>query len=95
MLNFVTEKPPYKKSGNAIQNTEEWQEFIMAMGCGLKPQEYVTVNFPKEHRIFQQLKDPTNSFITCARYKIKKLGLPYDVYGRNGIVYIVGRGVIS
>lgn len=95
MINFVTQKPPLKINHRAIQDTEEWEEFVMAMGCGLKPQEYVTINFPKEHQIWKQIRDPHQSFLASAKEKIKKLQLPYDAYIRNGIIYIVGRGIIS
>lgn len=95
MLNFVTAPPPVKSGKGYVTKTEEWEEFVMALGCGLKPQEYITINFPKEHAIWKVVKDPHTAFLAIAKDKIKKLQLPYDAYIRNGVIYIVGRGVIS
>lgn len=95
MINFVTSKPPLRKNHKVIQSTEEWEDFVMALGAGLKPQEYITVHFPKEHEIWKESRDPHQSFLSSAKDKIKKLQLPYDAYIRNGVIYVVGRGVIS
>lgn len=95
MLNFVSSPPPPKAAHHALEETDEWQDFIMSLGAGLKPQEYIVINFPAEHRIHQRIKYPNSSFVTNARKRIKKLQLPYDVYERGGSIYVVGRGVIS
>jgi hypothetical protein len=95
MINFLKEPPPPKAARSVIVKTEEWQDFVMACGAGLKPQEYITVEFPKEHAIWAHTKHPTEAFLHAAKTKIKELGLPYDAYVRNGIIYVVGRGVLS
>jgi hypothetical protein len=76
-------------------HTEEWQDLVMALGSGLKPQEYVTVSFPKEHAIYKAMKHPNESMLRAVKQKVKDLKLPYDVYLRNNTVYIVGRGTLS
>jgi hypothetical protein len=98
MLNFVKEPPPMKTGkggGKAITGTEEWEDTILALGAGLKPQEYISISFPAEHRIFKMVKDPLYSFRICIAEKIKKNNLPYDAYIREGVCYIVGRSVIA
>lgn len=96
MITFLQEPPPARHGhGTPLYKSEEWQDFVMALGAGLKPQEYITVEFPAGHSLCTQLKNPTHSFIYCAKTKIKHLRLPYDVYERAGVCYIVGHGVIS
>jgi hypothetical protein len=95
MLNFLKEPPPPRKVTSVINQTEEWQDFILACGSGLKPHEYITVHFPAEHPIRLKLTNPTQCFISAAKSKVKELQLPYDVYARLDVIYIVGRGVIS
>jgi len=95
MLNFVQQRPPVKNGKGYVQKTEEWQDFVMALGAGLKPQEYITVDFTSNHEIYKQVKFPLEIFLTQAKKKIKDLGLPYDCYIRNRILYCVGRGVLS
>jgi hypothetical protein len=97
MINFVKEPPPrnFRGGRTPIYQTEEWQDVTLALGSGLKPQEYISVSFPDTHQIHQQLKNPLTSMIHLLKKKVKELGLPYDVYERNQVVYVVGRGVIS
>lgn len=96
ILNFVKEPPkPRTRGNNRIQRTEEWQDLVLALGGDLKPQEYITVSFPPEHSIYKELREPTGSLMTQVKRKVKELGLPYDVYLREKVIYIVGRGVIS
>lgn len=97
MLNFLQAPPPVSRhgAGSAMFKSEEWQDFVMALGAGLKPQEYISVEFGPDHPLRAHLKSPVNSFIHCAKTKIKELRLPYDVYERAGVIYVVGRGVIS
>lgn len=98
MLNFVKEPPPPKQGkgmSTPLYKTEEWQDMMLALAAGLKPQEYITVHFPDTHPIWQQLKRPVGSLIRALKIKVAKLKLPYDVYEKNKVVYVVGRGVLS
>jgi hypothetical protein len=95
MINFLQEPPPPKKFSKIIEGLPEWQDFCMALGAGLKPQEYITVNFPPGNPVHDVCKFPNAAFISAAKKKIKAMHLPYDVYERNNIIYVVGRGVIS
>jgi hypothetical protein len=95
MINFLQTPPPPKMMNRILEGTDEWQDFIMSLGAGLKPQEYLSISFPPEHRIWKALKFPNSAFVTNARKRIKKLQLPYDVYERGGVVYVVGRSSVS
>jgi hypothetical protein len=95
MINFVKEPPPPRSQRSIIQQTEEWQDFVMACGAGLKPQEYISIEFPADHPVRKKLAHPIENFLHATKGKIKELGLPYDAYIKNGIVYVVGRGVLS
>lgn len=94
MLNFLKERPPRRLTPDGvIKQTDEWHDTIMALEAGLKPQEFVEVYFPPEHRIHQQSKHPLSTLRYALSKKVKELNLPYDVYERAGKIYIVGRGV--
>jgi hypothetical protein len=95
MLNFVKEPPPPRNSIRALKLTEEWRDFCMACEAGIKPQEYITISFPDTHHIHQQIKNPVSCFLHHAKIKVEQFKLPYDVYVRNNVVYVVGRGVIA
>lgn len=95
MMNFVTAPPPAKNGKGYIKKTEEWNDFCIALGAGLKPQEYITIEFIETHEIFRHVKYPLEIFLAQAKKKIEELRLPYDCYIRNKILYCVGRGVIS
>lgn len=98
MVNFLKEPPPPfagRWGGSPIQQTEEWKDLMLALGNGLKPQEYVTLSLPDTHPIRKKIRHVNAAFLRGLRVKIRKLGLPYDCYERNKVIYIVGRGVIS
>jgi hypothetical protein len=95
MLNFIQQPPPAQKFTGKITKTEEYQDFILSCGSGLKPHEYITINFPDTHPVRKIVRHPEGAFLAAAKKKIKELQLPYDVYCREKVIYIVGRGVIS
>ena len=97
MLNFVTTPPPPRKfsTGSPIAKTEEWQDLVLALGAGLRPQEYICVEFAPDAPIRKLVKHPTVGLILAIKKKIREMGLPYDVYARGELVTIIGRGVIS
>ena len=96
MLNFVKNPPPARTPRyQEITACEEWQDLVLALGAGLKPQEYISINFPPEHKIRSKVKFPNVAFLRATKKKIKELGLPYDAYERAGAIYVVGRGVLS
>jgi hypothetical protein len=98
MLNFVKTPPPFrsiKGRHSPIFETEEWQDLVMALGAGLKPQEYIEIELPQGHPLYGLMKNPTNSFHFNVKKKLKELGLPYDCYVRSHSIYVVGRGVLS
>jgi hypothetical protein len=94
MLNFLTQPPPPRTGKGAntpIFKTEEWQDLILTLGAGLKPHEYVAVEFPPDHPIHRHSKHPLEAFHRLALLKIKELRVPYDCYVKQQILYIVGR----
>lgn len=95
MLNFTKNPPPTKAFKGVIKSCDEWHDMCLALGAGLKPQEYIQIEFPKDHALWKQCKNPTQAFLLAAKLKLKELGLPYDAYVRGGIICIVGRGVMS
>jgi hypothetical protein len=68
---------------------------MLALGAGLKPQEYITVVLPKEGRLWVEYKNPVQTFVGHLKEKIEEMGVPYDVYVRDAVIYVVGRGVIA
>ena len=94
MLSFVSTPPPRKAFGasNGVQKTQEFQDACIALGAGLKPQEYIEVYFPPEHSIFKEVKYPNVALVHLLKKKVKELNLPYDIYEREKHIYIVGRG---
>ena len=98
MLNFVRTPPPPRKllgRNSPLFQTPEWQDVVLALGAGLKPQEYISVEFAADDPIHQRMKRPTTSLQHNIKKKIKELGLPYDCYVQGNLVTIIGRGVIS
>ena len=81
--------------GTPIHESEEWQDLVMALGAGLKPQEYIAIEIPKGHPLYKRMKYPIPAFFRLANKKLKELRLPYDLYTREDTIYIVGRGVLS
>lgn len=95
MLNFIQAPPPISRKGGKVQQSEEWKDMVLALGAGLKPQEYIMIEIPDDHEMFKKMKAPRQAFLAAAKLKIKKLGLPYDATMRADVIYIVGRGVLS
>jgi len=81
--------------GTPIHESEEWQDLVMALGAGLKPQEYIEIEIPRDHKLYKKMKYPIPAFYRLVQRKLKELRLPYDLYTRKDTIYIVGRGVLS